>query len=66
MEAFNSDDFSKLSFADFETVGLFEKLGFSLQNENIYDAVSELSEHSSILNVVNLSSGNNPHFARIS
>ena len=46
VQAFNDDDFSELTWRDFEAVGLFEKLGLTFQNENIYDAVKEMKDNS--------------------
>ena len=55
VEAFNKDDFSGLSFNDFEAVGLFEKLGVSLQNENIFDAVNEAKAQAKANSTIKLS-----------
>ena len=65
VEAFNKDDFSGLSFNDFEAVGLFEKIGVSLQNENIYDAVNEVNANRTILHEFAFA-GNDTHFSKMS
>ena len=65
VEAFNKDDFSGLSFNDFEAVGLFEKLGVSLQNENIYDAINEVNANRTILHEFAFA-GSDTHFSKMS
>lgn len=44
VQAINSDDFSGLSFNDFAVQGLFEHLGISLQNDNVFEAVQDTQE----------------------
>ena len=44
VQAINSDDFSGLNFNDFAVQGLFEHLGISLQNDNVFEAVQDTQE----------------------
>ena len=55
VQAINSDDFSGLSFNDFAVQGLFEHLGISLQNDNVFEAVQDTQELKSLN--VNFNSG---------
>jgi hypothetical protein len=48
VQAINSDDFSGLSFNDFAVQGLFEHLGISLQNDNVFEAVQDTQELKSL------------------
>ena len=54
-----------MSFNDFEAVGLFEKLGVSLQNENIYDAINEVNANRTILHEFAFA-GSDTHFSKMS
>lgn len=48
VQAINSDDFSGLNFNDFAVQGLFEHLGISLQNDNVFEAVQDTQELKSL------------------
>lgn len=65
VKAFNDDDFSGLTWNDFEAVGLFEKLGISLQNDEVDNAVKYANDNKTVLHEFSFAGGNNEHFGKM-